>query len=288
MPGPNRQNPAIFTDATGQLVNGDTGEYIKPGDPLWKPEYSAVLADQPPAGQHYVYPNGGDHPETRYLESNNAPWYKDPAFLGMLGVATLGFVPAVTAWQGFGAGTGGAAGGTGGFSTVGGPGGVSMGTSGAANGSWDAAGNFIGPSTVTGAGGSGLASFFGTPAGKIVLGLLAGGGSAALSHALIGNAAAGNVPPQLNQLLDQAVQRQQYQNPLFQAKQQGTYAMLPNFARTGTNLTGTLPGLPGASYATPSVQGPAAPLPPQAGTLLPQSPMTSGANDPMALFGGKA
>lgn len=58
------------------------------------------------------------------------------------------------------------------------------------------------------------------------------------------------VPPQLSQLLDQQVQRQTYQNPLFQATTQGVYAMLPTFAKQGTSLGASLPAI------TPSAGGP--------------------------------
>lgn len=56
-----------------------------------------------------------------------------------------------------------------------------------------------------------------------------------------GNPMTQAVPPQLSQLLDQSVQRQAYQNPLFQATTQGVYDMLPDFAKNGTALSGTLP-----------------------------------------------
>jgi hypothetical protein len=55
-----------------------------------------------------------------------------------------------------------------------------------------------------------------------------------------GNPLTQAVPPQVSQLLDQSVARQAYQNPLFQATTQGAYAMLPDFAKNGTNLSGTL------------------------------------------------
>jgi hypothetical protein len=35
-------------------------------------------------------------------------------------------------------------------------------------------------------------------------------------------------------------QRMAYQNPLFQAVNQGVYQMLPNFAKTGTSMSGSL------------------------------------------------
>lgn len=67
----------------------------------------------------------------------------------------------------------------------------------------------------------------------------AGIGGKAIANAQ-GNPLTQAVPPQVSQLLDQSVQRQAYQNPLFQATTQGVYDMLPDFAKTGTSLSGTL------------------------------------------------
>lgn len=64
-----------------------------------------------------------------------------------------------------------------------------------------------------------------------------GGGVA--GHALAGNsqsAAQANIPPELRALLDQSVQRQHYQDPLFQSVTQGAYQMLPTFMRQGTSM----------------------------------------------------
>lgn len=44
-----------------------------------------------------------------------------------------------------------------------------------------------------------------------------------------------NVPPQLSQLLDQSVQRQNAQTPLFGAVNSGIYQMLPTYARNGAS-----------------------------------------------------
>lgn len=55
-----------------------------------------------------------------------------------------------------------------------------------------------------------------------------------------GNPLTSAVPPELSSMLAQANQRQAYQNPLFQATTQGAYDMLPDFAKTGTSLSGTL------------------------------------------------
>jgi hypothetical protein len=57
------------------------------------------------------------------------------------------------------------------------------------------------------------------------------------------------VPPQLNALLDSAVNRQKYQDPLFQATTQGVYSMLPTFAKQGTSLGASVP-----TTTTPTAQ----------------------------------
>lgn len=108
---------------------------------------------------------------------------------------------------------------------------------------WDAAGNFIGDSSVTGAGGSALAnilkSIFGGAGGgdnsglQALLKALAAAGGTLGVNALANKSAQNAVPPQLTQLMNTSVNRTQYQNPLFQAANQGVYAMLPNFAKTG-------------------------------------------------------
>lgn len=64
---------------------------------------------------------------------------------------------------------------------------------------------------------------------------LAAVGGGVAGHALAGNGQS-SVPPELRQLLSQSAQRQQYQNPLFQAATQGAYSMLPTFAKQGTSL----------------------------------------------------
>lgn len=61
-------------------------------------------------------------------------------------------------------------------------------------------------------------------------------GAALGGHAIASAAGSNNVPPQLSQLLDMAVQRQQQQQPIAQSVDQGMYAMLPNFAKTGTSM----------------------------------------------------
>lgn len=71
-----------------------------------------------------------------------------------------------------------------------------------------------------------------------------------------GNPLTSAVPPQLSQLLDMSNQRYAYQNPLFQATTQGAYAMLPDFAKTGTSLSGSLPSSVPSSPASGSGSGP--------------------------------
>jgi hypothetical protein len=50
-----------------------------------------------------------------------------------------------------------------------------------------------------------------------------------------------NVPPELRQLLAQSVQRQQYQNPLFQAVSNQAFQGLPSYARQGLSMPSGLP-----------------------------------------------
>lgn len=79
---------------------------------------------------------------------------------------------------------------------------------------------------------------------KQIAAALAAAGGGLAGHALSnsgGDPLTRAVPPQLSQLLDNSVARQGYQNPLFQATTQGAYAMLPTFAKTGTQLSGSLP-----------------------------------------------
>lgn len=76
----------------------------------------------------------------------------------------------------------------------------------------------------------------------------AGIGGKAIANAQ-GNPLTQAVPPQVSQLLDQSVARQAYQNPLFQATTQGVYDMLPDFAKNGTQLSGTLSNVAPAAPA---------------------------------------
>lgn len=84
----------------------------------------------------------------------------------------------------------------------------------------------------------------------------AGVGGRAIANSQ-GNPLTSNVPPELSQMLTQANQRQAYQNPLFQATTQGVYDMLPDFAKKGTQLSGTLSNsVPAASGASNTSSGP--------------------------------
>jgi hypothetical protein len=87
--------------------------------------------------------------------------------------------------------------------------------------------------------------------------LLAGGvGGRAIANSQ-GNPLTSAVPPELSQLLQMSNQRYAYQNPLFQATTQGAYDMLPDFAKTGTSLTGSLPNaIPAANSGSGGTSGP--------------------------------
>jgi hypothetical protein len=70
------------------------------------------------------------------------------------------------------------------------------------------------------------------------LGILTALGGAAGGAYLRNRSQANAVPPELRQLLTQSVNRQAFQNPLFEANTRGTYQMLPTFATGG----GAMPG----------------------------------------------
>lgn len=77
--------------------------------------------------------------------------------------------------------------------------------------------------------------------GKVAKAILALG-AAYLGHEASNSAGANNVPPEITSMLKLSSDRANYQNPLFQAATQGTYQMLPTFARQGTSMpTGPLP-----------------------------------------------
>lgn len=69
--------------------------------------------------------------------------------------------------------------------------------------------------------------------GQTVADASAAAAGLALGRYFANQGASGNVPPQLLQLLDQSVARQNAQNPLFGAVNSGVYQMLPTFARQG-------------------------------------------------------
>ncbi len=106
-------------------------------------------------------------------------------------------------------------------------------------GYYDPTGNWMDQSGSPGANQGGTAPTGGLTSNHLIQGLTALAGVLA-GHASTSGAGQANVPPQLSQLLNMSTQRAAYQNPLFQAVNQGVYGMLPNFARQGTNLSGTL------------------------------------------------
>lgn len=112
---------------------------------------------------------------------------------------------------------------------------------GGAKSAWDGT---IDPSNISDTGSGGFSNL--SPGMQALLKGLVGAGGAIGGHLLSQNAAQNAVPPQLTQLLNIGTNRAQYQNPLFQAMNQGVYQMLPDFAKTGNpGLTGSLPGLTG-------------------------------------------
>src|SRR2546428_705268 len=76
--------------------------------------------------------------------------------------------------------------------------------------------------------------------GQEALAALAGAAPGLIARLMSGGADA-NVPPELRQLLAQSVQRQQYQNPLFQAVSQQAFQGLPAYARQGLSMPTTMP-----------------------------------------------
>lgn len=129
-------------------------------------------------------------------------------------------------------GTGGFGGGPGAVPTGGGP------ATAVPKGGFDAAGNFVGDSTVTDATGTSALGTAGTAGSSAaiqkLLQALIGAGGVIAGHVAATSGAGSAVPPQLSQLLQTGVNRAQYQNPLFQAMTNGAYQMLPDFAKTGT------------------------------------------------------
>jgi hypothetical protein len=81
--------------------------------------------------------------------------------------------------------------------------------------------------------------------GQEALAALAGAAPGLIARLMSGGPDA-NVPPELRQLLAQSVQRQQYQNPLFQAVSQQAFQGLPAYARQGLSLPSTMPAAPSA------------------------------------------
>lgn len=96
-----------------------------------------------------------------------------------------------------------------------------------------------------------------TAAGVPILGKAISGNGASAASQPGGLAAAGGMPPEVTQLLQQSVGRQQYQNPLFQAVTNQAFMGLPAYARDGLSLGSSIPsGAPaGGGSPTPSGGG---------------------------------
>lgn len=80
----------------------------------------------------------------------------------------------------------------------------------------------------------------------------------ALGRYFANQGANSNVPPQLLALLDQSVQRQNAQNPLFGAVNSGAYQMLPTFARNGAGSFTPGSSAVGSYGSMPTQDGPSA------------------------------
>lgn len=87
-----------------------------------------------------------------------------------------------------------------------------------------------------------------TAAGVPLIGKAVSGNNTPAPGAL---AAAGGMPPEVTQMLQQSMARQQYQNPLFQAVTNQAFSGLPAYARQGLSLPSSMPtGVPTASAAS--------------------------------------
>ena len=141
------------------------------------------------------------HPET---------WLQLGLGAGLGGVAALGPTIGGASATGAGGGAGGATAGAGGAATA----------AKVASGALGAAGKSQSPSL----GQEALAALAG-----IVPGLIARSQSQNI------------VPPELTQLMQNATARTNYQNPLFQAASQQAFAGLPNYAKQGLSMPGSMP-----------------------------------------------
>src|SRR5581483_8053197 len=115
-------------------------------------------------------------------------------------------------------------------------------------GYYDDNGNWVDMSgTQSGGGPSGGGQSGGGQSGGGVnpwLGILTALGATAGGAYLRNRSQQNAVPPELRQLLSQSVDRQAFQNPLFEANTRGTFAMLPGFATDGLSLKGSLSSAP--------------------------------------------
>lgn len=94
-----------------------------------------------------------------------------------------------------------------------------------------------------------------TAAGVPIIGkTISGNGTSAASQPG-GLAAAGGMPPEVTQLLQQSVGRQQYQNPLFQAVTNQAFMGLPTYARQGLSLGSSIPSGAPAGGGSPTTGG---------------------------------
>jgi hypothetical protein len=144
-------------------------------------------------------------------------------------------------------------------------GGYGLASAGGAAGSGGAGGGAAAGTTAAGSGGaataakvasaaSGLAGKAASPShGQEALALLAGIVPGLIARTQSNN----NVPPELSQLLNQSMARQQYQDPLFQATTRQAFQGLPTYAQQGLSLPsaiGSPAGASGTASGTPASQ----------------------------------
>jgi hypothetical protein len=204
-----------------------------------------IPGSDPSSAWHGMYQSGGPFTNHSQWDSNNAPMTAariGGRCSGRRPSARLFAAPALAGLFG-GGGAAGAASGAG-------P--LAAGETGMAATDAAMAGSTVPASLSAATGGSGVgsalsglaASAAGGKAINPIVGALTTLGSALGGRAIASATGSNNVPPQLSQLLDMAVQRQQQQQPLGQAVDQGMYQMLPNFAKTGTSMpNGSMTGL---------------------------------------------
>jgi hypothetical protein len=191
-------------------------------------------ASDPSSPWNAMYQGGGPFTKHSAWDSQNGTYEGGTdwgTLLGTIGVGSMFAAPAMASLFGGGGASGAAAsGGAAGITDLGavspaefgGAAAATMPTMGAGSGVAGAVG-----SAATAAGGKAI---------NPIVGALTSLASALGGKAIASATGANNVPPQLSQLLDMAVQRQQQQRPIGQAVDQGIYQMLPNFAKTGTSM----------------------------------------------------